>query len=402
MPVVISRLLVYEHFSSGAASVPSSRTGPAGSNAELDELMAEGCLMKRAMLAGLTRNRDEGARDDSGAGSADAMNDAPAMRWRVWSVRGSGVPHVQAPAGLAGFDDVVIDDSVAEEDDDLFALRQLIGAATGAAALASDGPAGVCWIVAPERGAVLGRLVREARRAGWHVLAPDEATLGVCTSKRRTHERLRAVGVPVPESCGLTDCLPAGVPDGTLAAHPAWLDGPCVTKPDDGVGALGVVQWPSGRHALRGPAMSRQPSTTIERWIDGAPMSACLWFDDDRCIWLGMNRQIIDRRRTIEPSLVDGGACRLVFVRTEPTDAGTTARLEPAVRDWLGPLRRALPGLRGPIGIDFIDAPGGPVLIEINPRMTTSFAHVGPARWGQTVQGALVRARRAMGGPAST
>jgi predicted ATP-grasp superfamily ATP-dependent carboligase len=35
---------------------------------------------------------------------------------------------------------------------------------------------------------------------------------------------------------------------------------------------------------------------------------------------------------------------------------------------------RALPGLWGYCGVDFIEADTGPVVIEVNPRLTTSFA----------------------------
>jgi predicted ATP-grasp superfamily ATP-dependent carboligase len=35
---------------------------------------------------------------------------------------------------------------------------------------------------------------------------------------------------------------------------------------------------------------------------------------------------------------------------------------------------RALPGLWGYVGIDVIDAVDGPIVVEINPRLTTSYA----------------------------
>jgi predicted ATP-grasp superfamily ATP-dependent carboligase len=34
----------------------------------------------------------------------------------------------------------------------------------------------------------------------------------------------------------------------------------------------------------------------------------------------------------------------------------------------------AVPGLWGCVGVDLISTPGGPVVLEINPRLTTSFS----------------------------
>jgi predicted ATP-grasp superfamily ATP-dependent carboligase len=42
----------------------------------------------------------------------------------------------------------------------------------------------------------------------------------------------------------------------------------------------------------------------------------------------------------------------------------------------------AIPGLWGYVGVDLIDTAGGPVVLEINPRLTTSYAGLGDALGG--------------------
>ena len=37
----------------------------------------------------------------------------------------------------------------------------------------------------------------------------------------------------------------------------------------------------------------------------------------------------------------------------------------------------AIPGLWGYVGVDLIDTPAGPVVLEINPRLTTSYCGLG-------------------------
>jgi len=44
------------------------------------------------------------------------------------------------------------------------------------------------------------------------------------------------------------------------------------------------------------------------------------------------------------------------------------------LQDWAQHVVQALPGLRGLVGVDYIQTKDGPVVLEINPRATTSYA----------------------------
>jgi predicted ATP-grasp superfamily ATP-dependent carboligase len=63
---------------------------------------------------------------------------------------------------------------------------------------------------------------------------------------------------------------------------------------------------------------------------------------------------------------VTGGGCL-----GSPLPASLAAELEPIA----AAVARTLPGLWGHVGIDLIDSPDrGPVVVDINPRLTTSYA----------------------------
>nr|WP_269902909.1 ATP-grasp domain-containing protein [Xanthobacter dioxanivorans] len=42
-------------------------------------------------------------------------------------------------------------------------------------------------------------------------------------------------------------------------------------------------------------------------------------------------------------------------------------------------MAEAFPGLAGIFGIDILLTPDGPVVVEVNPRLTTAYAGLGPA-----------------------
>jgi predicted ATP-grasp superfamily ATP-dependent carboligase len=62
---------------------------------------------------------------------------------------------------------------------------------------------------------------------------------------------------------------------------------------------------------------------------------------------------------------------------------GVAVNAEPAARQryrgLASAIARALPGLWGYVGVDFIETENGPVVVDINPRVTTSYAGLMPA-----------------------
>lgn len=197
--------------------------------------------------------------------------------------------------------------------------------------------------VAPETGGVLERLTRRSEEAGVALWSPDADTVALAASKRATAARLAAAGLPV-------------VPTATLDAPPPAGRSGWVLKPDDGVGCEGQRIVPSGA-ALTAPGPG---DWVVQPLMDGMAASLTVLCRDGEALLLAANVQRIER-------VVEGFRLRGVAVNALREGRETLADLAAAVA-------RALPGLRGCVGVDLVLTAAGPMVLEVNPRITTAYA----------------------------
>ncbi len=197
-----------------------------------------------------------------------------------------------------------------------------------------------CWPIAPESEGVLEGLVRDFRAHCRRVVAPEAETIALCASKLRTAQALAGAGVPV-------------VPTFAFDALPQDMSGPFVVKPDDGAGGLGV------RLFAQRPTPPYPPGHVVQPFIEGEAASLTLLCQSGRTHVLTANRQHIART---EHALRFTG----VTVAAFPVDG--------ALRAFGESVGAALPGLHGLVGVDYIATATGPVAVEVNPRLTTSYA----------------------------
>ena len=211
------------------------------------------------------------------------------------------------------------------------------------------------WLVAPETDGLLAQLQRAVEPARW--LGCDAASIALASSKRATTERLAARGV-------LTPLAFAGD-----ASTRRW-----VTKPDDGAGAVDT-QIHADLSAARDHA---GPTAVIEPWVEGAAMSLSLLCRPAHFELLCVNRQQI-ADRCARPGVVRR--------RGDRSRASRSDAFERVARQVV----QAIPGLRGFVGIDLVWHEGrGPVVIEVNPRVTC--AYVGPVGGARPQSGGGVAA----------
>ena len=203
--------------------------------------------------------------------------------------------------------------------------------------------ADVVWPVAPETGGVLARLVRRLRQSGARVLASTPEAIEIATSKLETARRLAAAGLP-------------HIPTFPLATAPDW-PGPRVTKPDDGAGCEDTRVWPAGTPL---PAPDGAARLVAQPYVEGLPASLTVLADARGVRLLAVNRQHIR---------AEGGRLHLAGLTVAALDDpdGRLGRLAAAVAE-------AIPGLEGLFGIDILLTAEGPVVVEVNPRLTTAYA----------------------------
>lgn len=204
------------------------------------------------------------------------------------------------------------------------------------------------WPIAPETGGILARITDMVVSAGKRLLGSDAAAVRLTASKLATAHHLAGFGVSTPSTVSLGD-------RGSLGDAPGW-----VVKPDDGAGAENT--WLFKDTGDLDLWISANPTTgmVLQPYIDGHPMSLSLLCRDGAAWLLTVNRQRVGlegKRFRYRGGII--GAFESRRARYEPIAAAVAA---------------AIPGLWGYVGIDLIDDEPGPVVLEINPRLTTSYA----------------------------
>lgn len=203
------------------------------------------------------------------------------------------------------------------------------------------------WLVAPETGGVLAALQRRVGDA--RTLGCSGAAIALAASKGATARRLAAHGL----------CTPLAFVDDARTRR--W-----VVKPDDGAGSVATRRFDS-HDAARAELARRSAAgeaVVLEPWVDGEALSLSLLCSRGGAELLSVNRQAI----AVDADGMVGfeGVALDVIARPDPRRAAL-AQLARRVHD-------AVPGLRGFVGIDLVwHAAVGPVVVEINPRVTSAY-----------------------------
>ncbi|MGZ8246146.1 ATP-grasp domain-containing protein [Methylomagnum sp.] len=238
------------------------------------------------------------------------------------------------------------------------------------------------WPIAPETGGILERLCQWVEPAGKPLLTSPATAVRLTASKRETLRRL------APFWRGDTDCRsgfsPIPPPDDMpcrAEARPtpaprrrpgvmvvptvpvekgAGLGFPLVVKPDDGVGCEGtriIATRKDWQAFLANPPAGRY---IAQPFLEGESLSLSALFAAGRACLLTCNHQHIARQ--------DSG-----FVLT---GCGVNAahQWRDEFESLAARIAAALPELWGYAGVDVIRSERGLTVLEVNPRLTTSYA----------------------------
>ena len=205
-------------------------------------------------------------------------------------------------------------------------------------------------VIAPEIDGVLASRCRQVQQAGGRLLGPGPDFVALTADKHRTAHHLTAAGVPVPTSLALSAdmMLPDSFPY------------PAVLKPRDGAGSIGV-------RLVSGPSDAPEPgelncSMCLERNCPGTPASVAFLLGPGATVAMSPCLQRLSDDGRFEYL---GGVVPLAESLARRATRLATAAV------------RALPPACGYLGVDLVlgDDPGGreDVVIEVNPRLTTSY-----------------------------
>lgn len=223
-------------------------------------------------------------------------------------------------------------------------------------------------VVAPETDSLLIKAITRLRTAGVLVLAVGNAALGVTSDKWQTAKWMHREGIPHPETWSLDPDTLEPVCSRPLASLPQSTSEGFVVKPRDGCGAMGIRQYVELDAALA----SLLPYEIAQRRITGRPgsLSVVACGADHHCTFLPAVWQTIesdDDARADSCFRYQGGCGPVSHEFQLRSQALVTRVIE------------SMPGKpSGFIGVDWIAGtdPNHDCVIEINPRLTTSYVGI--------------------------
>lgn len=215
------------------------------------------------------------------------------------------------------------------------------------------------WPIAPESDGILVAIAKLAESAGKQLLLSDADTVALCGDKLLTSQTLIDAGIAAVETLPLSN------------SSSLSMNFPAVLKPRDGVGCDGTyiasneLEYQLALSQIMS-ADGRISGYVIQPLLQGDAISLSALFKSGQGVLLTCNQQrihITNNQFVLSGCLVNDDNPRRNLYQT-----------------IIGKVAASIPGLWGYIGIDIIETVDqGPVVLEINPRLTTSYAGIGEA-----------------------
>jgi len=217
------------------------------------------------------------------------------------------------------------------------------------------------YVIAPESGQVLEKLVENIESSGGTSLNCQIDAIKRVSNKMTTYEALEKRGVKVPE----TVLLDIHEKTGNIRRLIKEVGYPLVFKPLDGVGCSGLsLVKDEGGIAAAVKKVARESLSNyfiVQKLIRGKGASVCVISTGEKALAVTLNKQLVTLAPPDEESRYSGGV--VPFDHSLEEEA-----LRAAER-----VVESIKGLRGYVGVDMVLAREGPVVMEVNPRLTTSY-----------------------------
>jgi len=223
-----------------------------------------------------------------------------------------------------------------------------------------SGTVDAVYLIAPESSQTLKKLVELVENSGGLSLNSQIGAIRKASNKMTTYEVLKKRRLMVPETVMIS--LKENVQH--IKRIIMELGFPLVFKPIDGVGCCGLSIVKDKSHivaAVKKIAKKSLSKHFIAQLIDGISVSASVISTGEKALSITLNKQIVTLASPYEKSSYYGGIVPFDHV------------LEDAALKVAQTAVKSISGLRGYIGVDMMLTRNGPFVIEINPRLTTSY-----------------------------
>ena len=217
------------------------------------------------------------------------------------------------------------------------------------------------YVIAPESDQVLEKLVELIESSRGTSLNCEIDAIKRVSNKMTTYEALRRRGVKAPE----TVLLDIHEKTGNIRRLIKELGYPLVFKPLDGVSCSGLsLVKDEGGIAAAVKKVARESLSNyfiVQKLIKGKGASVCVISTGDKALAVTLNKQLVTLAPPNEESRYSGGV--VPFDHSLEEEALKTAqRVAESIR-----------GLKGYVGVDMVLTREEPVVMEVNPRLTTSY-----------------------------
>ena len=216
-------------------------------------------------------------------------------------------------------------------------------------------------IIAPESNGILADLNVLMNNNNAIPLGCNIEAIRVTGDKWECHKILAKAALPLPETIILeTGLKPVSTLRYNISEIGLSINFPLIIKPVDGVGCEGVnlVKDVKMLRTLLEEDQLYSEKVLLQEYIKGEHLSASILSTGKEFIFLSLNRQYISEGL---PFMYSGGEIM------SPPDK------EDELHHIIKNILKSIPGLKGYFGIDLIKNNTGYKVIEINPRLTTSY-----------------------------
>jgi len=215
-------------------------------------------------------------------------------------------------------------------------------------------------VIAPETDGVLSNIVNLAKSCTT-VINSSPDSIDSVSDKSRLFEVLSRNQIPTPKT------RYQSVKDGFEAAVKVYgeLSSTVIVKPAVGSGCESVSKVDNvnelSLYFKRMRSVDSNGHFIVQQYVEGVPVSVSLISNGRYATPVSLNRQYVSLSSSLDSSCYLGGFTP--FSHPEKDVAFSLARR----------VVELFSGLKGYIGVDMIISPSGPVVVEVNPRLTVSY-----------------------------
>lgn len=217
------------------------------------------------------------------------------------------------------------------------------------------------YVIAPESDQVLETIVKTVEEAGGTSLNCSSEAIKRVSNKMTTYETLKNCGLQVPETIVVNTTNDPS----SIKSKIKKLGYPLIFKALDGVSCAGLSIVKTEKNIPKALEKVRQETTNkqfiVQKRVKGKAASVSVFSDGKNAVAVTLNQQFVTLTTPDEDSSYYGGA--IPFKHPLEHEALTTAK---NAVETLG-------GLKGYVGVDMVLTNKGPIVIEVNPRLTVSY-----------------------------